>query len=313
MKGFSQEIRKHLGAHQIEIGHSDRVPELNGVQPIFIFDYLSMSDYLRNALMLYTCELSCIEFGSLDIIGIAGDEMIKLEKTSSFWFWDENGLIPFAYVGKGAERGPFNSHEGVLFINTTTHSDSEEMPILLLRMLEDEVELVQIADGFNKLNLTKKTPNRELAEQLKQEGNECFGTGDFEGAADKFYASISADSTYPNSYNNIGMITQVTQEFLERGEACFQLAYLVDPEFTDGMRGSSSIIANRGSWEEAIEIMEACLVIEKSALNYAILARAYADNGEIEKAKKACDQGLELDENHPELARIIEKLNEYQS
>lgn len=297
-----KKIQKEIGVHLIKL--SDSSDSL----PIFIFDYLSMSKHLRYQLSEYTCKLCGLTPGSLDITWVKGQDELLRNKLPSFWFWDDNGLIPFAYIGKGAEKGPFNEHEGVLFLNTTNHTEFNEMPIVLLNVEEENVSLVPIADNFESLEIIKKTPNRELSEELKKEGNAFFGEGNLDAAANKFYEAIQTDVTNPNPYNNIGMITQITRKYLHRGEAFFQLAYLVAPEYTDGMRGYTSILANKGSFKKAIKIMKKCAKIEKSALNYAILSGFYIDNNDLENANKFYKKGLKVDENHPTLQQIAARL-----
>ncbi len=323
IKGI-EEIRKHIGIHQINLAGANNELELQDDMPIFIFDYLSMDKSLRTRLSIYTCELSGNKFGSLDVVWVDGyDKILKedlssLENDSYFWFWDRNGLIPFAYIGKGAEKGPFNEHEGVLFLDATNnfrfeenHTGFEDMPIVLLNVEKDNVKLVPIADNFNALKIAKNNTDRQLSEQIKQEGNALFGEGDFEAAAEKFYEAMQADYTNPNAYNNLGMISQITNEYLDRGEAFFQLSFLVDPEFTHGMRGYISFPTSRGDFESAIKIMTKCIEIEKDALNYAILSRLYLDNDDIETAEKFYEEGLEIDPDHPELLKVEERLEEH--
>ncbi|NMH86761.1 tetratricopeptide repeat protein [Flavivirga algicola] len=323
VKGI-EEIRKHIGIHQINLAGTNKELELQDAMPIFIFDYLSMSKPLRTRLAIHTCELSGNKFGSLDMIWVDGyDKILKedlssLENDSNFWFWDSNGLIPFAYIGKGAEKGPFSEHEGVLFLDATNnfrfeenHTGFEDMPIVLFHVEKDNEKLVPIADNFKALKIVKNKTDRQLSEQIKQEGNALFGEGDFEAAAEKFYEAIQADYTNPNPYNNLGMISQATRDYWDRGETFFQLSFLVDPKYTDGMRGYSGFPASRGDFEGAIKIMTKCVEIEKSALNYAILSRFYLDSGDIENAKKFYKEGAQIDPNHPKLLEVEESLEEH--
>lgn len=297
-------IREHIGAHQINLSGCTDSSKLEGNIPIFVFDYLSMSETLRYQLSVHTCELCGYNPGSLDISWVDGQEELLKEGLSSFWFWDDNGLIPFAYIGKGAEKGPFSEHDGVLFLNTMNTKEFDKMSVILLNVEKDNVKLTTVADNFKALEIIKNKTNRQLSEQLKQEGNSFFGEGNFDAALQNFYKAIQADYTNPNPYNNIGMVSQATGNYLSRAEAFFQMSYLVDPEYTNGMRGYSSILASKGNLEKAIEIMKDCIQIEKSALNFAILSRYYLDNDDRENAEKFYLKGAEIDQNHPGLQNI---------
>ncbi len=301
-------IRKHIGIHQINLAGASNELELKDGMPIFIFDYLSMDKYLRNRLSNYTCELCGYNPLSLDIFWVDGQDKFLKKDLSVFWFWDDNGLIPFAYIGKGAEKGIFNEHEGVLFLNTTNHKTFEDMPIVMLNVEKNNVKLVSVANNFKALNIIKSKTDRQLSEQIKQEGNALFGEGDFETASNKFYEALQADYTNPNPYNNIGMVSQATQKNMERGEAFFQLSYLVDSEFTNGMRGYGSFVASRGGYEKAIKVMAKCVKIEKTALNYAILSDFYLDLKDMKNAEKFYKKGMQIDPNDPILQKIEEKL-----
>lgn len=303
-----KELHNYIGIHQINLSGSNNSLALPDFMPIFIFDYLSMSKNLRYKLSVHTCELCGYHPTSLDIAWVDGQEKLLKKDLLSFWLWDDNGLIPFAYIGKGAEKGPFSQHEGVLFLNATNHTILDEMPIVLLNVEKDNVMLVPVADNFKALKIVKSKTNRQLSEQLKQEGNAFFGKGDLEAAIDKFDDAIQADFTNPNPYNNIGMTTQIANKHLNRGEAFFQLSYLIDPEYTNGMRGYSGVLANRGNLKKAIKIMKKCIKLEKAALNYAILSRYYLDNDDTENAEKFYKKGVKIDQNHPELQKIMARL-----
>lgn len=301
-------IREHIGVHQINLSGCNVSSKLEGEIPIFVFDYLSMSKTLRYQLSTHTCELCGYNPGSLDIIWVDGQDELLRKDISSFWFWDDNELIPFAYIGKGAEKGPFGEHEGVLFLNTTNTREFDQMPVVVLNVEKDNVKLTTVADNFEALEIIKSETNRQLSEQLKQEGNSFFGEGNFDAAVQNFYKAIQADYTNPNPYNNIGMISQATNNYLDRGEAFFQMSYLVDPEYTNGMRGYSGILASRGNLEKAIEVMKDCIQIEESAVNFAILSRYYLDSGDRENAEKFYLEGANMDQNHPELQKIKDSL-----
>lgn len=303
-----KEIQKHIGIHKINLSGSCNSLKLQDSMPIFIFDYLSMSKHLRHELSTHSCKICGYNPTSLDTVWVDGQDQLLKKDLLSFWLWDDNGLIPFAYIGNGAEKGPFNQHEGVLFLNATNHTGFNEMPIILLNVEKNNVKLVTIADNFESLKIEKNKPNRKLSEKLKQEGNASFGEGDIEVAFDKFHDAIKADFTNPNPYNNIGMISQITNSFLNRGEAFFQLSYLVDSKFTDGMRGYSSILASKGHLKSAIKVMTECIKLEESALNYAILSEYYLDTNDRENAEKFYDKGIEIDQNHPVLQKIMERL-----
>ncbi len=302
-----KEIHSYLGIHRINLSDSNNSLELQDSMPVFIFDYLSMSKHLRHELSDYTCQLCGYNPTSLDIIWVDGQDEFLKKDLLSFWLWDDNGLIPFAYIGKGAEKGPFSGHEGVLFLNATNHTEFNEMPIVLLNVEKDNVKLVSVADNFEALKIVKSKTNRQLSEQLKQEGNALFGKGDLEAAVNKFFEALQADSTNPNPYNNIGMVSQISNAHLDRGEAFFQLSFLADPEYTNGMRGYSGILASRGYLKKAIKIMKECIKLEKSALNYSILSRYYLDSNDTESAEKYYKKGIEIDQNHPELQKIEAK------
>ncbi len=322
VKGI-EDLRKHIGLHQINLAETTNEIELRDAMPIFVFDYMAMSKPLRTRLSIRTCELCGYKFGSLDMVWLDGydkiltEDLSSLENDSKFWFWDCNGLVPFAFIGKGAEKGPFNDHEGVLFLDATNnirfeenHTPFEDMPIVMLHVNKDNAKLVRLADNFKALNIVKNETDRQLSESIKQEGNSYFGEGDFEAAAEKFYAAMQADYTNPNPYNNLGMISQATGDYLERGETFFQLSFLIDPDYTNGMRGFSSFLANRGDFEGAIKVMTTCAEIEKSALNYAVLSRLHLDNSDIENAKTCYNEGVQIDPIHPELLKVEESLNE---
>ncbi|WP_299442437.1 hypothetical protein [uncultured Aquimarina sp.] len=307
LKKLSKSFRAHIGPHQIETSKNESWQGISGIQPIFFFDFFAIGKPLRYKITSYISELCEINISSADIVWVDGQDEFLKDDLLSFWFWDQNDLIPFAFVGKESHKGPFHSIEGVLFLNTTTGKEPSTMEVLLLSVKRDH-KLTRIANKLDDLSIIKRNPDRDQSEQIKQEGNGLFGQGNFDDAADKFYEAMLVDPTNPNPYNNMGMITQVARTMPERGEFFGQLSYLVDSQYTNGMRGYSGHLASQGNFKKSIKLMNRCIQIEPSAQNYGILARLAFDSDNHEKAQLACQKCLQLDPNHPDALDIMAKL-----
>ncbi|WP_378183404.1 tetratricopeptide repeat protein [Aquimarina sp. SS2-1] len=307
LKKLSKSFREHIGPHQIEIPKSKHWQDISGTQPVFIFDFFAIEKSLRYSITSYVSELCKVNLTSLDISWIQGQNEFLKDGLLSFWFWDKNHLIPFAFVGKEAHNGPFHPIEGVLFLSTTKEKKWEDMEVLLLTAKEDAV-ITKVASSFDELSILKRNPDLEQSEQIKQEGNVLFGAGDFEGAAEKFYEAMIVDPTNPNPYNNMGMITQVAKIMPKRGEFFAQLSYLVDSEYTNGMRGYSGYPATRGNFKKSIKLIKKCIEIEPSAQNYGILTKYYFVAKKYNEAREAGEEALQLDPNHPDVLDIMAKI-----
>ncbi|MHA7060023.1 tetratricopeptide repeat protein [Aquimarina sp. M1] len=307
LKKISKTFRSQIGPHTIEISSNENWQGLSGHQPIFIFDFFAISKSLRYHITSYISELCKINISSADIAWVDGQDEFLKDDLLSFWFWDQNGLVPFAFIGKEAHQGPFNPIDGVLFLNTTTGKQYENMEVLFLSTKKEHA-LTRIANNFHDLNIIKTSRDRDQSEHSKQEGNGLFGQGNFDAAAAKFYEAMRIDPTNPNPYNNLGMITQVAKIMPERGEFFTQLSYLVDPTYTNGMRGYSGYPASQGNYKKAIKLMKECADIEPSAQNYGILTRFYFDAGNYKNAKITGQKALQLDPDHPEVLDIMTKL-----
>lgn len=307
LKKLSKSFRTHIGPHQIEIPKNENWQGLLNHQPIFIFDFFAISKSLRYNITSYISELCEINVSSADIVWVDGQDEFLNDNVLSFWFWDKNDLVPFAFVGKESHKGPFNPCDGVLFLNTNKGEKPEDMEVLLLSTKRDHA-LTRVASSFEDLSIIKTSLDREQSEQIKQEGNGLFGQENFDGAADKFYQAIIVDPTNPNPYNNMGMITQVAKILPKRGEFFTQLSYLVDPTYTNGMRGYSGYPASQGDFKKAIKLMKKCVELEPSAQNHGILARFYFDAGKYKKAQRFGEKALQLDPDHPEVLDIMAKL-----
>ncbi|MFD2564629.1 tetratricopeptide repeat protein [Aquimarina rubra] len=307
LKKLSKSFRTDIGPHQIEIAKNENWQGISGDQPIFFFDFFAIGKPLRYNLTSYIAELCEINISSADIVWVDGQDKFLKDGLLSFWFWDQNDLIPFAFIGKEAHKGPFHPIDGVLFLNTNTGKEPATMEILLLST-KREHKLTRVANKLDDLSIIKTNPDRGQSEQIKQEGNGLFGQGNFDGAAEKFYEAMLVDPTNPNPYNNMGMITQVAKILPKRGEFFTQLSYLVDPEYTNGMRGYSGYPASQGNFKKSIKLIKKCVEIEPSAQNYGILARFYFDAGKYKKAQHAGEEALQLDPDHTEALDIMAKL-----
>ena len=303
MEKLTEFIQNHLGPHQIAILDENSGQELTNTKPIFVFNYLELEKSLQYAIKEDIAEQANINLTSLDIIWVEGQEQFLSDKIDSFWLWDENGLLPFAFVGKEAQKGPFNKYEGVLFINTRSEN---ETPVLLYSITNKRI--TKVATNVKELDIIKVTPNRELSESIKQTGNSFFGQGKFDEAANEFYKAIVVDPTNPNPYNNIGMITQVANILPERGEFYSQFSYLVDPTYTHGMRGHSHYPFIKGNFEKTINLMERCVELEPSVQNYCILARFYLDSANIDKGIKCYKKAKKIDPNSPDVIKTKERI-----
>ena len=304
MEKIAALIQPNLGPHQIAISDITNWQGLPNKQPIFIFNYLELESSLQYAIKEDIAEQSSINLTSLDIIWVEGQDQFLSDKVDSFWLWDENGLVPFAFVGKEAHKGAFSSCEGVLFINTKSEN---ETTVLLYSITNKRI--TKVATHVKELDIIKVTPNRELSESIKQAGNSFFGQGKFDEAANEFFKAMLVDPTNPNPYNNIGMITQIAQILPERGEFYFQFSYLVDPTFTNGMRGYSHYPFITGNFEKTTTLMERCVELEPSVQNYCILARFYLESANIDKGIKCYKKAKKLDPNSPDVLKTKERID----
>ncbi|MBW1295031.1 tetratricopeptide repeat protein [Aquimarina litoralis] len=307
LRKLSKSFREHIGPHRIEISKNNDWQGISGNQPIFFFDFFAIGKSLRYSIVSYISELCEINISSADIVWVDGQDQFLRDGLLSFWFWNQNDLIPFAFIGKEAHKGPFHPIDGVLFLNTNTGKDLSTMEILLLST-KREHKLTRVANKLDELIIIKTSPDREQSEQIKQEGNALFGQGNFDAAAKKFYEAMLVDPTNPNPYNNMGMITQVANIMPKRGEFFVQLSYLVDSAYTNGMRGYSGYPASQGNFKKSIKLMKKCIDIEPSAQNYGILTRFYFDSGKYKNAQYNGKKALQLDPDHPEVLDIMAKL-----
>ncbi|WP_130734123.1 M48 family metallopeptidase [Flavobacterium sp. J27] len=294
-----------LGPHYLLTDNDSKWQGLTGEQPIFIFNYLEIDKLLQYKIKNDIAEKANIKITSLDIIWVEGQEELLEKDILSFWLWEENGLIPFAFIGKEAHKGPFQDCEGVLFINTKSKSKKD---ILFYAIKNNTIS--KVADQYEKIPVIERSFDRNLSETIKHQGNQLFGEEKFEAAANEFFKAMYIDPTNPNPYNNIGMISQVTKKRYPRGEFFMQLSFLVDPNFTNGMRGYSGYPASNGNFEKSIEIMKNCIAIEPSIQNYIILANFYLESSNLEEGKQWYKKIKAINPDVPELKTLKKKIKE---
>ena len=308
MKKISKYFRSHIGPHHIEFQTETNWQELQGRQPVFIFDFFAQQPALRYSINDHIAELCGINLLSLDIMWVDGQEKYLDDQIDSFWLWNKEGLIPFAVVGGDAHQGPFKNVAGILFLNPFSADKAEAMEVLLLHVSK-EPAITKVASSFAELSIIKTKTDRVRSEEIKQEGNALFGQGEFEQAADKFFEAMLVDPTNPNPYNNLGMITQVTGTSKKRGELFVQLSFLVDPTYTNGMRGYSGYLAGRGKFKKAIKLLQRCVALEPIANNYSILAEFYLEAGKTNQAKEAAEKALDLDSACERALKVYDEVN----
>ena len=302
-------IASKIGTHQLNLSSKELSETFKHEKEVFVFDYMSMNEFVKSKISYFTIDMLEINLSELDAHFVSGQSEIDiLNLNDSFWSWGENKLVPFGFISDKVKRGPFHSHEGILFFSSIPNTSIENIPIVLLETQNKKsLSLHKVADTFSELKLRSSSPNRALSEQLKQEGNAFFGQGNFDSAIASYFEAIKADSSNPNPYNNIGMVYASAEgNHGLRSETFFQLSYLVEPTYVNGMRGYSAELGNRGDLDAAIDVMENAVKAEPSALNYAILSRFYLNNGNTTKAKANFVMGKKVDENHPEIESISE-------
>ncbi|MFA7240403.1 MAG: tetratricopeptide repeat protein [Sulfuricellaceae bacterium] len=91
---------------------------------------------------------------------------------------------------------------------------------------------------------------RNMAEALKNQGNEHYAKGELELAAACYRQAIETDPGYADAYNNLGAIHR-QQNRLDEALACYREAAALNPALAKAHYNLGSILAEKGDYDAA--------------------------------------------------------------
>lgn len=147
------------------------------------------------------------------------------------------------------------------------------------------------------------------ARRLIEEGLGRFQTGDVEGAAEKFLASIEAHPT-AEGHTFYGWMLSYKGNFKQAIAEC-RKAIAVDPDFGNPYNDIGSYLMHLGRLDDAIPWLEKATTAaryEPRHYPHMNLGRIYAAKGQLLGAVAEFRKALEHDPDNPQLLRMLEEL-----
>jgi predicted TPR repeat methyltransferase len=130
-------------------------------------------------------------------------------------------------------------------------------------------------------------------------GNVLLQRARIDDAFAAFQRCIDIDPDHADAYNNLGVVQRARKQ-PELAEANYRRAIELRPDFVDAISNMANLQLATGNLAEAVEYgMRAFTLRPENALSRRLLAYAYAQLGEIDKARTVFADWLETEPDNP--------------
>lgn len=188
----------------------------------------------------------------------------------------------------------------------------------LLDVMPDRAEVRHFYGTALHLTGSSEAGLREVDRSLEMEptqanwwnnrGNVLRDLDRIDEAIDSYQRATELDPTMAGPYNNVGLIQRRRNNF-DLAEACYKQAIKLDPNFADAHGNYGSLLVARGRMQDGITLLLQSITLRpRDWTTKRILAAAYGQLGETEKACAVYEEWLEQEPGNPRALHHISAL-----